>query len=79
MVMTSALRCWAPIDIPSAFADPCPDSEAVFARGTPEHRTSSSSRAPCLSGSETPQRQIHHCWSQREVTIARTPAPRTGY
>ena len=38
MVMTSALRCWAPIDIPSAFADPCPDSEAVFARGTPEHR-----------------------------------------
>jgi hypothetical protein len=88
-----------------SFADPCPDSEAVFARGTPEHRTSSFLESPpCLSGSETPQgqkssgadgsnvynrwttspatsRQMHsppqfltnHCWSQRQVTIARTP------
>ena len=55
-----------------SFADPCPASEAVFARDTPEHRTSSSAKAPCLPGSERPQRQIHHCWSQREVTIART-------
>lgn len=26
----------APVDIPSAAADPCPDSEVVFARGTGE-------------------------------------------
>ena len=61
-----------------SFADPCPESEAVFARGTPEHRTSSSSRAPCLPGSETPQPNpsllvtagSHH---------RQNPAPRTSY
>lgn len=35
VVMTWALVC-APIDIPFASADPCPDVEVVFARGTGE-------------------------------------------
>jgi uncharacterized protein YbdZ (MbtH family) len=39
VVMTSALRCWAPrSNIPSASADPCPDSEEVLARDTNEQR-----------------------------------------
>jgi hypothetical protein len=48
-----------------------PTARRCSLAGRPEHRTSSSSRAPCLPGNETPQRQIHHCCSPREVTIAR--------
>jgi cutinase len=40
IVVTSPLTVWAlsiaPVAVPVAFADPCPDAEVVFARGTGE-------------------------------------------
>ena len=73
MVVTSALRYWAPIDIPSAFADPCPDSEAGVrsqaVTSTEPHRLREPRACPVVKRHNA---KSHHCWSQREVTIART-------
>ena len=73
VVVTSALRYWAPIDIPSAFADPCPDSEAGVrsqaVTSTEPHRLREPRACPVVKRHNA---KSHHCWSQREVTIART-------
>jgi hypothetical protein len=69
-----------PIDIPSASADACPGSEAVFARGTNEHRklhrprevrarpVAKRLKAKPIAAGHTP-----------EVTTAGNRAPRANY